>query len=86
MSDSTYTLKISPQGQVTLPRQLRDQLHVKPGARVVAVVGDDGSLRLSGKPLISKHFGTLPNAWTSDGEDAAEYSRKLRDSMQPKTK
>lgn len=79
-----YTLKISPQGQLTLPRQLREQLQLQPGSRVAVAVTDGGRLQLSDKPPIAAHFGTLPNVWTSDGQDAAEYSRALRDSMQPK--
>jgi AbrB family looped-hinge helix DNA binding protein len=81
---NAYTLKISPQGQLTLPRSLREQLHLQPGSRIAVTVTDKGSLRISGKPLISKHFGTLAGVWTAAGQDAAEYSRGLRHSMQPK--
>lgn len=82
MSNTTYTLKVSPQGQVTLPRQLREQLRVQPGSRIVVTV-EGGSMRMSGKLPITKHFGAMPNLWTAKGQDAADYSRKLRDGMQP---
>jgi len=84
MTNATYTLKVSPQGQLTLPRNLRERLRVQPGSRITVSVTKDGSLRLSGKLPITKHFGTLPGAWTAKGQDAAEYTRKLRNSMQPK--
>lgn len=84
MSDQSYTLKISPQGQLTLPRSLREQLRVHPGSRIAVVVTDDGSLKVSSKSPIEKHFGTMPNVWTAKGQDAAEYARELRNSMQPK--
>lgn len=84
MNNPTYTLKISPQGQLTLPRDLREQLRLQPGSRIVVVVTDEGSLKVSRKLPIEKYFGTLAGAWTDKGQDAAEYTRQLRDSMQPK--
>jgi AbrB family looped-hinge helix DNA binding protein len=84
MKSTSYTLKVSSQSQVTLPKGLREQLRLRPGSRISITVADDGKLRLSGKLPIEKHFGTLPNAWTEQGQDAADYTRKLRDSMQPK--
>lgn len=84
MHTVSYTLRLSPQGQLTLPRELRNQLHLKPGSRIAVVVADDGSLRISSKLPIEKHFGTMPNVWTAKGQDAAKYTRELRNSMQPK--
>ena len=84
MSNVSYTLKISPQGQLTLPRSLRERLRLQPGSRIAVVVTDDGSLRISSKLPITKHFGTMPHAWTAKEQDAAEYARELRHSMQPK--
>jgi AbrB family looped-hinge helix DNA binding protein len=86
MKNTSYTLKVSPQSQVTLPRRLREQLRLQPGSRVNVTVADDGSLWLSDKLPIEKHFGALPDMWTMHGQDATEYTRKLRDSMQPKLK
>ncbi|HVA11514.1 MAG TPA: AbrB/MazE/SpoVT family DNA-binding domain-containing protein [Candidatus Dormibacteraeota bacterium] len=86
MKSTSYTLKVSSQSQVTLPRRLREQLRLQPGSRVNVIVADDGSLQISGKLPIEKYFGTLPGVWTKHGQDAAEYTRKLRDSMQPKLK
>ncbi len=84
MNNSTYTLKISPQGQLTLPRDLRERLHVQTGSRIAVVVTDDGSLHISSDLPIAKHFGTMAGAWTAPEQDAAEYTRELRNSMQPK--
>ncbi len=86
MKNTSYTLKVSSQSQVTLPRGLREQLRLRPGSRVTITVTDDGNLQLSDKLPIEKHFGTLPNVWTKQGQDAADYTRTLRDSMQPKLK
>jgi bifunctional DNA-binding transcriptional regulator/antitoxin component of YhaV-PrlF toxin-antitoxin module len=79
-----YTLKISPQGQLTLPRDLRERLHVQPDSPITVAVTDDGSLQIASKPPITKHFGTLAGLWTAKQQDAAEYTRELRNSMQPK--
>lgn len=84
MSDTSYTLKISSQGQLTLPRSLRERLHVRPGSRITVNVTKDDTLHISGEPPITKYFGQLAGVWTSDGEDAAEYARTLRNEMQPK--
>ena len=84
MSNTTYTLRISPQGQLTLPRGLRERLRVQPGSRIAVTVTDNGNLQISSKLPITKHFGTLQGTWTDKKQDAAEYTRKLRDSMQPK--
>lgn len=83
MYNTTYTLKLSPQSQLTLPKNLRQQLRLKPGSRVTVVVSNDGKLKLDGKLPIQEHFGTLANTWTADDQDAAEYTRALRNSMQP---
>jgi AbrB family looped-hinge helix DNA binding protein len=84
MNNTSYTLKISPQGQLTLPRSLRERLRVQPGSRISVIVTDEGSLQISSKSPVEKHFGTMPDAWTAKGQDAAKYTRELRDSMQPK--
>lgn len=84
MSATSYTLKISPQGQLTLPRGLREQLHVQTGSRITVNLIDGGTLQISGEPPITKYFGQLAGVWTSNDEDAAEYTRKLRNEMQPK--
>jgi AbrB family looped-hinge helix DNA binding protein len=86
MKNTSYTLKVSSQSQVTLPRDLREKLQLRPGSRITFTLGDDGTLQLTGKLPIEKHFGTLPNLWTTNGQDAAEYTRSLRDSMQSKLK
>ena len=84
MSKASYALKISPQGQVTLPRDLRERLRVRPGSRITVTLADDSTLRISNKPPIAEHFGRLVGAWTASGQDAADYARSLRNSMQPK--
>lgn len=86
MSKETYVLKVSSQGQLTLPRDLREQLHLQPGSRVAVTTTSGGGLKLSSQTPIEKHFGAMPHAWTQDGQDAAEYARELRDSLQPAVK
>ena len=38
---------ITSKGQVTVPKAIRDRLHLKPGDRVDFVLGDDGELRVA---------------------------------------
>jgi AbrB family looped-hinge helix DNA binding protein len=84
MSETAYILKLSSQSQVTLPKELRERLKLHPGARLTVIVDEENALRLSNKLPIKNHFGSLPGVWTKENEDAAEYARSLRDSMQPK--
>ncbi len=84
MKNVSYLLKLSSQGQLTLPRDLREQLQVKPGSRVTVVAAGTGTLKVSSQLPIEKYFGALRGAWTTDGQDAAEYTRRLRNAMQPK--
>jgi AbrB family looped-hinge helix DNA binding protein len=86
MKNTSYTLKVSSQSQVTLPRDLREQLNLKPGSRITVTVTDDGGVKVSEKLPIERRFGSLPGLWTTRGQDAAEYTRTLRDSMQPRPK
>lgn len=83
MKTAAYMLKISPQGQVTLPKDLRDQLRLQPGSRVTVTV-QNGKMHISNEPPIRKHFGAMPHLWTGKDQDAAGYTRELRDGMQPK--
>jgi hypothetical protein len=48
-----------------------------------AVRSKTQSVRSAGELPIEKHFGTMPGLWTRRGEDAADYGRQLRNSMQP---
>jgi hypothetical protein len=41
------------------------------------------SSRGGGELPVERHFGTMPGLWTRQGEDAADYGRQLRNSMQP---
>ena len=76
-----YAVKISAQGQVTLPAELRRKIKVQEGSYIVlSLAKDKKTLNINEKPPITKYFGALQNAWTVDG-DAAQTVRKLRDDM-----
>ncbi|MFP4615123.1 MAG: AbrB/MazE/SpoVT family DNA-binding domain-containing protein [Thiohalorhabdus sp.] len=52
---------ISSKGQITLPKDLRDQLHLQTGDRVTFLVEEDGSVRLIPKHLSIRDLrGSLP--------------------------
>ena len=40
------TSRVTTKGQVTIPKQVRDALRVRPGDEVDFVLGDDGEVRL----------------------------------------
>ena len=52
---------ITSKGQITLPKSLRDQLHLHTGDRVVFVTAEDGSVHLIPKHSSVKDLkGMLP--------------------------
>lgn len=82
MSNAVYTLKISPKGQLTLPQSLRDRLNVQPGNRVSVAATEDGVLQVSNKSPMAEFYGKFQGAWTTPGQDAADYARQLRNDLQ----
>jgi len=55
--ESTITSK----GQITVPKALRDRLHLKTGDRVAFVVGADNTVRVVAKHRSVQHLkGCLP--------------------------
>jgi AbrB family looped-hinge helix DNA binding protein len=53
--------KMTSKGQITVPKDIRQKLHLKPGDRVRFIVEDDGRIRLlPAKRDISELFGMLP--------------------------
>jgi AbrB family looped-hinge helix DNA binding protein len=48
-----HTLHINPEGQITIPPDMRDQLGLLPGAEVQLDIVDD-ALQLRKKPLLSR--------------------------------
>lgn len=80
-----YAVKISKQGQLTLPAKLREDLGLTEGSYVLlALAPDKKTIRVNDPPAIAKHFGKLANAWTKDNQDAVESSKAIRKSMQPR--
>ncbi len=51
---------VSPKGQVTIPRELRERFGIKPKDRVVFELEEDGiKVRPAGSRLM-RHFGSVP--------------------------
>ncbi|MES2970727.1 MAG: AbrB/MazE/SpoVT family DNA-binding domain-containing protein [Patescibacteria group bacterium] len=81
MSSTQYVIKISSQGQITLPKKLREQLRVRPGSPVTVQASEDNKLQVSAKLPIEKYFGTMGRGITG-GKDAAEFVREMRNDNQ----
>lgn len=80
-----YAVKISKQGQLTLPSKLRENLELVEGSYVLlSVASDNKTIRINDPPAISKHFGKLANAWTNNKQDAVDASKATRSAMQPR--
>ena len=77
---SKYAVKISEQGQITLPKALRDRIRAKSGERVILVVDDNNISKIivSKNYPIESYFGAFKST-ISGGMDAAGFVRKMRD-------
>ncbi|HSW06396.1 AbrB/MazE/SpoVT family DNA-binding domain-containing protein [Aquabacterium sp.] len=63
----TSIATVSDKGQVTLPKQLRDQLGIEPGTRLSFQVDPDGALRVR---VLAKGASTLFGLLAKPGEPA----------------
>ena len=70
------TAKITAKGQITIPKEIRIQLSVKPGDRLAFDVDDQGTLHAvpfydSGKPLYGflSRLATRPSASVEDFDE-----------------
>lgn len=73
-----YVVKISPQGQITLPKRFKQQIGVENGQVVTIKPTGKGKMEVSGELPIEKYFGRYPGMITG-GRDAAEFIREMRD-------
>ena len=67
------TVTVTSKGQVTVPKQVRDRLGIKPGSKVDFDVGEDGRafLRMTGKRTVKpsrfeRMRGTATSEMTTD--------------------
>lgn len=51
---ASYTIKVSSQGQLTLPAVLRRQMNIKSGDELIISTADDSKLELEKKPSASE--------------------------------
>lgn len=54
-----YRAKVSPQGQITLPKDLRQHMGLPKGSSYVYLHLDSGDLVASSSPAIGKYYGAL---------------------------
>lgn len=80
---TTYPVKVSPQGQITLPKALRDKLQVQKGETRLYVGLENNKLSVSNEPPILKYYGILK---PKKGEkSAADYLTEMKQQQQRKT-
>ena len=74
-----YAVKISEQGQITLPKALRNKIGAQNGNRVILTI-DDGSnaINVSKKYPIEKYFGKFGGT-IAGGEDPTSFVKNLRE-------
>ena len=72
-----YTSSVSPKGQITLPKQLRDELHIEP-KDVVVIALEDGKIQIeSAKARLRSVYRSIPaldppRDWSDVTRDAWE--------------
>jgi AbrB family looped-hinge helix DNA binding protein len=56
------TTRIRDRGQVTLPKQLRDELELEPGDELVWVKNDEGNWEVWTSESLKEVFGLTPDS------------------------
>lgn len=80
---TVYPVKVSPQGQITLPKALRDRLRVQKGKTRLYVNLKGNELSVSGDPPIVKYRGALA---PRPGEPSAiDFVKEMREQQNQKT-
>jgi AbrB family looped-hinge helix DNA binding protein len=62
-----YMSSVSPKGQITLPKQLRDELHIEP-KDIVVIALEDGHIQIEkAEARLLSGFGIVPvpDSWTN---------------------
>lgn len=76
------TLKMSSQGQITIPKDMRDQMGIKGGSEFVVVAKPDKPpvINIYPKPLkwVDTIAGIAQGAWGNDPKASTRYVRELR--------
>ncbi len=77
----TTTIKVSSQGQITIPKEWRETLGVKPGETIVAKLKiwlENKALILTPKPdsWVDSVAGTAKGAWGKNSEDYIKEERQ----------
>jgi AbrB family looped-hinge helix DNA binding protein len=72
-----FTAKISEQGQITLPKTLRQKIGVETGSRVILEVDDSLTIKVGTEYPIKSFFGTFGSS-ISGHQDATEMVSSLR--------
>lgn len=72
MSDSTVSSKY----QIVIPKDLRNQLGIKPGQRVHLSAGKNGTIIVDVSSRVEKLAGKYTGLW---GEDSSQYVKELRE-------
>jgi AbrB family looped-hinge helix DNA binding protein len=72
------TAKISPKGQITLPKSVQQALNVKPGEQVLLIVGDESVvLRPVSTSRVAKLAGSL-RQYARSGEEPSQIRSQVR--------
>lgn len=75
-STNVYKAKISAQGQVTIPSEVRQKIGASKGSYIRFVVTDTNELAITSKLPIEKYFGKTN---VLNGEEPVVAMRELRD-------
>lgn len=81
---TNYAVKISEQGQITLPKDLRNRIGVTAGNRVILTVSEDSNVvAVNNKFPIESYFGKFDKT-IAGGDDPAKFIRNIRDQVSAK--
>ena len=74
-------LKVQDRGQVTLPKDVREQLHILPGSLLICTVEPNGDIRLTRVPKMT--FEEMFGSWkTQPRTDGTEVEAEIHQAME----
>ena len=74
-------LKVQERGQVTLPKDVREHLHILPGSLLICTVEQNGDIRLTRVPKMS--FEEMFGSWRSQPRtDGTEVENEIQQAME----
>lgn len=77
MSDIQFDVQVNERGQITIPKELRDKVHIHPKENLKIAVDDQGRIILYKKDLIDDLEDLIKRDLINEGYSEDDFAKKL---------